>query len=49
MVKETNDKKKVNGNKTSGKNKIRPRAGDWGFLVRGKGKEQFQRIRDKQK
>ena len=31
----------------AGKNKIRPRAGDWGFLVKGKGKSQFQRTQDR--
>ena len=30
-----------------GRYKIRPRAGDWGFLVKGKGKSQFQRTQDR--
>ena len=31
-----------------GRNKVRPRAGEWGFLVRGKGKPQGQKLKDKQ-
>ena len=31
----------------AGRYKIRPRAGEWGFLVKGEGKSQFQKPQDK--
>lgn len=33
----------------AGKHKIRPRAGEWGFIVRGKGKSQFQKTQDRKR
>ena len=33
----------------AGKHKIRPRAGEWGFMVRGKGKSQFQETQDRKR
>ena len=40
--------KKQLTNRTGGKNKIRTRAGDWVFLVRGKGKPQGQKPKQSQ-
>ena len=36
--------KKKTANRTGGRYKTRPRAGEWGFLIRGKGKPQGQNI-----
>lgn len=41
------NKSKLRSSK-EGRNKVRPRAGEWGFLVRGKGKPQGQKLKDKQ-
>ena len=37
---------KSKSTKSDGKNKVRPRAGEWGFLVRGKGKPQGQKAKE---
>lgn len=38
---------KSKSTKSDGKNKVRPRAGEWGFLVRGKNKPQGQKLKSK--
>lgn len=40
MVKANSQTDNTGKPKTSGRHKIRPRPGDWGFIVRGKGKPQ---------
>ena len=45
MAKETKTDKSQSAK--AGKHKIRPRAGEWGFLVRGKGKSQVQKTQDR--